>query len=76
MVQCLSEFYYLILLKLQVLYDYVFVQDEVPDEFQLQTNYPRRILQCLPTEESETVPSIGDAGLSPREMLYVQDISD
>nr|XP_054761028.1 FAS-associated factor 2-like [Lytechinus pictus] len=62
--------------SLEVLYDYVFVQDEVPDEFQLQTNYPRRVLQCLPTEENEMVPSIGDAGLNHREMLYVQDISD
>ncbi|XP_071493051.1 FAS-associated factor 2-like [Diadema antillarum] len=62
--------------SLEVLYDFVFVQDGVPEEFQLQTNYPRRILQCLPQEESATVPTIGEAGLSQREMLYVQDISD
>lgn len=62
--------------SLEIIYDYVFVQDDVPDEFQLQTNYPRRILHCQPGASGQHVPTIEEAGLKPREMLFVQDISD
>ncbi|PIK58140.1 putative FAS-associated factor 2 [Apostichopus japonicus] len=64
--------------SLEVIYDYVYVQDDVPEEFQLQTNYPRRVLQCQPAGEGGTtpIPTVDEAGLKPKEMLFVQDISD
>ncbi|XP_071959337.1 FAS-associated factor 2-like [Antedon mediterranea] len=62
--------------SLQVVYDYIFVQDDVPNEFQIVTNYPRRVLQCQSTDDVPTVQTLSEAGLQKREMLYVQDISD
>ncbi|XP_072041833.1 FAS-associated factor 2-like [Amphiura filiformis] len=62
--------------SLEVVYDYVFIQEDAPDEFQLLTNYPRRVLPCRPGDDSPTVPSITEAGLGQKEMIYVQDVSD
>ena len=66
----------LVFSHLQVVYDFVFIQEDAPQEFQLLTNYPRRVLPCQPSTDSPTVPSIAEAGLGQKEMIYVQDVSD
>ncbi|XP_033109642.1 FAS-associated factor 2-like [Anneissia japonica] len=62
--------------SLEVVYDYIFVQDDVPNEFQIVTNYPRRVLQCQSTADMPVVQTLVEAGLQRREMLYIQDVSD
>lgn len=60
----------------QVIYDFVFSLKESPEKFQIVTNFPRRILPCLPTEEQPNPPTLKEAGLSRSEVLFVQDLTD
>ncbi|XP_038052576.1 FAS-associated factor 2-like [Patiria miniata] len=61
---------------LQVVYDFVFIQDDAPSEFRLQTNYPRRVLPCQATPDPDDDITIQSFGLAQKEMIYVQDTSD
>ncbi|XP_022103589.1 FAS-associated factor 2-like [Acanthaster planci] len=61
---------------LQVVYDFVFIQDDAPSEFRLHTNYPRRLLPCQAVPEPDDDTTIQGFGLAQKEMIYVQDTSD
>jgi len=61
---------------IQTLYDYVFVHEASPDDFQIVTNFPRRVLPCRPPGEdldSYTMPTFAEFGLKNTEMLFVHD---
>uniref|UniRef100_A0A8C7J5G8 Fas associated factor family member 2 n=1 Tax=Oncorhynchus kisutch TaxID=8019 RepID=A0A8C7J5G8_ONCKI len=62
--------------SLTVIYDFLFSLKETPEKFQIVTNFPRRVLPCLPTEEQPNPPSLKEAGLSRSEVLFVQDLTD
>lgn len=60
----------------QVIYDFLFSLKESPEKFQIITNFPRRVLPCLPTEEQPNPPTLKEAGLSRSEVLFVQDLTE
>lgn len=60
----------------QVIHDFLFSLKETPEKFQIVTNFPRRVLPCLPTEEQPNPPTLKEAGLSRSEVLFVQDLTD
>ncbi|KAG7273227.1 hypothetical protein CRUP_031534 [Coryphaenoides rupestris] len=62
--------------SLTVIYDFLFSLKETPEKFQIVTNFPRRVLPCLPTEEQPNAPTLKEAGLSRSEVLFVQDLTD
>lgn len=62
--------------SLTVIYDFLFSLKETPEKFQIVTNFPRRVLPCLPTEEQPNPPTLKEAGLSRCEVLFVQDLTD
>uniref|UniRef100_A0A8C8C712 UBX domain-containing protein n=1 Tax=Oncorhynchus tshawytscha TaxID=74940 RepID=A0A8C8C712_ONCTS len=62
--------------SLTVIYDFLFSLKETPEKFQIVTNFPRRVLPCLPTEEQPNPPSLKEAGLSRSEVLFVQDLTE
>ncbi|XP_074865534.1 FAS-associated factor 2 isoform X2 [Carettochelys insculpta] len=62
--------------SLTVIHDFLFSLKESPEKFQIEANFPRRVLPCLPTEERPTPPTLQEAGLSHTEVLFVQDLTD
>uniref|UniRef100_A0A3B5Q1P5 FAS-associated factor 2 n=1 Tax=Xiphophorus maculatus TaxID=8083 RepID=A0A3B5Q1P5_XIPMA len=62
--------------SLTVIHDFLFSLKETPEKFQIVTNFPRRVLPCLPTEEQSNPPTLKEAGLSRSEVLFVQDLTD
>ncbi|XP_051945227.1 FAS-associated factor 2 isoform X2 [Xyrauchen texanus] len=62
--------------SLTVIYDFLFSLKETPEKFQIVTNFPRRVLPCLPKEEQPNPPTLLEAGLSRSEVLFVQDLTD
>ena len=61
---------------LQTLYNYVFVHEASPDDFQIVTNFPRRVLPCHPPVEdlsADPIPTFAEFGLGRSEMLFVHD---
>jgi len=69
----------LLWLVVQTLYNYVFVHEASPDDFQIVTNFPRRVLPCRLTGEDpvahhhEGVPTFAEFGLGRSETLFVHD---
>ncbi|GAB6018656.1 FAS-associated factor 2 [Chamberlinius hualienensis] len=61
-------------LSLKYLYNFVFCHDESPDNFEIVTNFPRRVLACQPNHSSHDPPSFTEAGLGRSEMLFVNDL--
>lgn len=64
----------------QHLYNYVFVHEAAPDDFQIVTNFPRKVLPCQPNycsdssaTETKDPPTFTEAGLGKSEMLFVHD---
>ncbi|KAI2657035.1 FAS-associated factor 2 [Labeo rohita] len=49
--------------SLTVIHDFLFSLKETPEKFQIVTNFPRRVLPCLPTEEQPNPPD-SDGGRS------------
>ena len=45
-----------------------------PDEFDIVTNFPRRVLQCNPDSVSTEPVTLADAGFGRSEMLFVNDL--
>ena len=45
-----------------------------PDEFDIVTNFPRRVLACKPASPDEVPVSLADAGFGKSEMLFVNDL--
>ncbi|KYO29940.1 FAS-associated factor 2 [Alligator mississippiensis] len=54
--------------SLTVIHDFLFSLKESPEKFQIEANFPRRVLPCLPTEEWPNPPTLQEAGLSHTEM--------
>lgn len=61
---------------LQVIHDFLFSLKESPEKFQIEANFPRRVLPCIPSEERPNPPTLQEAGLSHTEVLFVQDLTD
>ncbi|XP_071451650.1 FAS-associated factor 2 [Hetaerina americana] len=59
---------------LQSLYYYVFCHPESPDSFEIATNFPKKVLQCMPTESMPSVQTLEEAGLRRGEVLFVYDL--
>ncbi|XP_076457146.1 FAS-associated factor 2-like [Babylonia areolata] len=55
------------------LYYFVFCHEECPDDFQIVTNFPRRVLECQPTADVPDPPSLKELGLGKSEMLFIHD---
>ncbi|KAK7922592.1 hypothetical protein WMY93_009494 [Mugilogobius chulae] len=66
----------MIQISLTVIHDFLFSLKETPEKFQIVTNFPRRVLPCLPSEEEPNPPTLKEAGLSRCEVLFVQDLTD
>uniref|UniRef100_A0A3Q1MJK0 FAS-associated factor 2 n=3 Tax=Bos TaxID=9903 RepID=A0A3Q1MJK0_BOVIN len=62
--------------SLTVIHDFLFSLKESPEKFQIEANFPRRVLPCLPSEEWPNPPTLQEAGLSHTEVLFVQDLTD
>ncbi|XP_070534832.1 FAS-associated factor 2-like [Ptychodera flava] len=63
--------------SVQVLYDYVFCNENAPEEFHIVTNFPRKVLSCDVSNDDNGRPmTLSAAGLGKTEMLFVQDIAD
>uniref|UniRef100_I3M6F8 FAS-associated factor 2 n=1 Tax=Ictidomys tridecemlineatus TaxID=43179 RepID=I3M6F8_ICTTR len=62
--------------SLTVIHDFLFSLKESPEKFQIEANFPRRVLPCVPSEEWPTPPTLQEAGLSHTEVLFVQDLTD
>ena len=60
--------------SLKYLYYFVLSDENSPSEFELVTNYPKRVLLCKPGEFREEIPSFGDVGLGKSEVLFVHDL--
>jgi FAS-associated factor 2 len=64
--------------SLQSLHDYVFVHEAAPDDFQIVTNFPRRVLPSSPSlvdndHHRVPLPTFAEFGLGRSEMLFVHD---
>uniref|UniRef100_A0A4X1SJC8 FAS-associated factor 2 n=1 Tax=Sus scrofa TaxID=9823 RepID=A0A4X1SJC8_PIG len=59
-----------------VIHDFLFSLKESPEKFQIEANFPRRVLPCIPSEEWPNPPTLQEAGLSHTEVLFVQDLTD
>ncbi|CAO2596115.1 FAS-associated factor 2 [Lemmus lemmus] len=62
--------------SLSVIHDFLFSLKESPEKFQIEANFPRRVLPCVPSEECPTPPTLQEAGLGHTEVLFVQDLTD
>ena len=51
---------------------YIFIFS--PDEFDIVTNFPRRVLACKPTGEGDEPLTLAQAGFGKSEMLFVNDL--
>lgn len=60
--------------SLKYLYYYVFCHPDSPDEFDITTNFPRKVLNCKPEEGCPEPPSFEEAGLDQSTMLFVNDL--
>ncbi|KAG8224448.1 hypothetical protein J437_LFUL003171 [Ladona fulva] len=59
---------------LQALYYYVFCHPDSPDSFEIATNFPKRVLNCMPTENEESTQTLEQIGLRRGEVLFVYDL--
>ncbi|EDV22401.1 uncharacterized protein TRIADDRAFT_58970 [Trichoplax adhaerens] len=59
---------------LETLYDYIHKSDEVPMEFVIVTNFPRKTLTYDP--DSTNIPTLEELGITRPSMLFIQDETD
>lgn len=57
----------------QHLHNYVLVHEAAPDDFQIVTNFPRRVLPTQSTDDTPVPPSFESVGLGKSELLFVHD---
>ena len=57
--------------SLSSLYYYVFCHPESPDDFEITTNFPKKVIQCKPEDDPV---SFEEAGLGVSTMLFVTDL--
>lgn len=58
---------------LEAIFYYVFCHPSAPDTFEIATNFPKRVLPCR-SAEGIKVPTLAEAGLQHREVLFVYDL--
>ena len=58
---------------LQYLHSFVFCHKECPDDFQILTNFPRRVLDCQPNAANPEPPTLKELGLGKSELLFIHD---
>lgn len=59
--------------SLKDIYNFVFCHPNSPDDFEITTNFPKRILQCNSTEAHQV--TLQQATISNREVLFVNDLN-
>lgn len=59
--------------SLEAIYYYVFCHPLSPDNFEIATNFPKKVLPCSPEADGHNL-SLGEAGLQNREVLFVYDL--
>jgi FAS-associated factor 2 len=55
-------------------FHYVFCHPDSPDEFEIATNFPKRVLQCQSKDGNTEIMSLEQAGLRGKEALFVYDL--
>ncbi|KAG1692961.1 FAS-associated factor 2-B [Nymphon striatum] len=55
---------------LKFLYYFIFCHDQSPDNFEVVTNFPRKVLPCSPDDSEEPPKTFADVNLGKREMLF------
>ena len=50
----------------------MYVHETAPDDFQIVTNFPRKVIPCV-TENGEDPPTFAEVGLGKSEVLFVHD---
>lgn len=55
--------------SLTVIHDFFFSLKESPEKFQIEANFPRWVLPCIPSEEWPNTPTLQEARLSHTEVL-------
>ncbi|XP_053694542.1 FAS-associated factor 2 [Sabethes cyaneus] len=58
---------------LKDIHNFIFCHPDTPDSFEITTNFPKRVLHCDAKEE-DSLPTLIDAGLKNREVLFVADL--
>lgn len=61
-------------LYLQAIFYFVFCHPNAPDSFEITTNFPKRVLHCLPSNPNDRVQTLEEAGLKNREVLFINDL--
>ncbi|XP_074656452.1 FAS-associated factor 2-like [Tubulanus polymorphus] len=62
--------------SIKYLYYFVYCHDDTPDDFQIVTNFPRKVLPCAPSGDDDADPepeTFQQIGLGRSEMLFVHD---
>lgn len=60
--------------SLEAVFYFVFCHPMAPDSFEITTNFPKRVLQCRPSDNCTRVQTLAEAGLKNREVLFVNDL--
>ncbi|XP_058451301.1 FAS-associated factor 2 [Malaya genurostris] len=61
---------------LKDIHNFIFCHPDAPDSFEVTANFPKRVLQCGANEGSSSgpLPTLVEAGLKNREVLFVVDL--
>ncbi|KAK4874597.1 hypothetical protein RN001_013957 [Aquatica leii] len=60
--------------SLEAIFYFVFCHPNAPDSFEITTNFPKRVLQCLPNTRLDQIQTLEEAGLKNREVLFINDL--
>ncbi|XP_065156030.1 FAS-associated factor 2 [Atheta coriaria] len=60
--------------SLEAIFYFVFCHPSAPDAFEITRNFPKRVLKCRATSSNCSIQTIDEAGLSNREVLFVNDL--
>lgn len=60
--------------SLEVVHYFVFCHPDSPGSFEITTNFPKRVLRCLPDAPGGKVQTLAEAGLKNREVLFITDL--
>lgn len=60
--------------SLEAIFYFVFCHPSAPNSFEITTNFPKKVLYCLPKGEYDYVQTLEEAGLKHREVLFINDL--